>query len=105
MQLLNYVATHPEAITRYHASEMNLHMQSDTSFILAPVAKIRAGGYNYLGEPLLDPKETPHKPPPLNVPIHVECTTMKNVLKNAMKAELEALFLNFQQGAALIIVR
>ena len=38
--------------------------------------------------------------PPLNGPIHVECTTMKNVLASAMEAKLGALFLNCQQGAA-----
>ena len=29
VQLLNYAATHPEAITRYRAREMTLHMHSD----------------------------------------------------------------------------
>ena len=29
VQLLNYAATHPDDIIRYHASGMALHMQSD----------------------------------------------------------------------------
>ena len=33
VKLLNYEATHPEAITRYPARVMTLHMNSDTSFL------------------------------------------------------------------------
>ena len=62
VQLLNYAATHPEAITRYHASGMILHMQSDASFLSAPGVKIRAGGYHYLSEPSSDQKN-PLLPP------------------------------------------
>ena len=45
----------------------------------------------------------PHKSPPLNVPIHVEFTTTKNVLESAIEAELGALFVNCQRGYAQII--
>ena len=33
VQLLNYAATHPEAITRYHAGVMTLYLHSDESFL------------------------------------------------------------------------
>ena len=32
-RMLNYTATHPEAITRYHASGMIIHIHSDASFL------------------------------------------------------------------------
>ena len=32
-QMFNYAATHPEAIMRYHASDMNLDIHSDASFL------------------------------------------------------------------------
>ncbi len=32
-QLLNYAVTHPEAILQYTASEMILHIHSDTSYL------------------------------------------------------------------------
>jgi hypothetical protein len=32
-QLLDYLATHPEAAIRYHASDMILHIHSDTSYL------------------------------------------------------------------------
>ena len=34
---------------------------------------------------LADPKKFPPNQPPLNGPIHVECTTMRNVLASAME--------------------
>ena len=60
-------------------------------------------GYHYLSEPSAYPKKPSHKPPLLNVTIHMECTTMKNVLASAMEEKLGALFLNCQWGAALRI--
>ena len=76
-------------------------MHSDASFLSEPGAKRRSGGYHYFSEPLSDPKKPPHNP--INEPIHVECTTMKNVLANATEAELGELFLNCQLGSALRI--
>jgi hypothetical protein len=32
-QLLNYLATHPDATIRYHASDMILHIHSDASYL------------------------------------------------------------------------
>ena len=43
-QLLNYAATHSEAITRYHASGMILYTHSDASFLSEPGAKSISGG-------------------------------------------------------------
>ena len=86
VQLLNYAATHPKAITRYHTSGITLHMYIDASFLSAPGEKRRAGGYHYLSEPSSEPKNPPHKPQELNGTIQVECTTMKNVLASAMQA-------------------
>ena len=103
MQLLNYAATYPEAINRYHAIRMTLHMNSDTSFLPAPGDKRISGGYHYLSETSKNPENPPHKTPPLNGPIHVECTTMKNVLENAMELDEGSLFVNCKQGTELII--
>ena len=65
VQILNYAATYPDAITRYHDSRMTLHMHSDASFLSALGAKIRAGGYHYLIETSSDPnKIPPHTPLP-----------------------------------------
>jgi hypothetical protein len=31
--LLNYAATHPDAVLSYHASDMVLHVHSDASYL------------------------------------------------------------------------
>ena len=99
-QLLNYTDTHSEAITRYHASSMILHIHSDASFLLEPGAKSRSGGYHYLVTASADPNKAPPKQLPLNGPVRVKCITMISVLASAMESELGALFLNCHRGAA-----
>ena len=103
VKLFNYAATHPEAVIWYHTSKMTLHMHSDTSFITAPWGNRREGGYHYLSEPSTNTNNPLHKTPPLNGPMHLECTIIKNVLAIAMEAKLGELFVNFQQEDALII--
>ena len=51
VKLLNYVVTHPEAITRYHASVMNLHIPRNVSFLSVPGANIISWGYHYVSAP------------------------------------------------------
>jgi hypothetical protein len=43
--LLNYCATHPSAVIRFHASDMALHVHSDASYLSASQARSRIGGY------------------------------------------------------------
>ena len=104
VKILNYVANHPEEITCYHTSGMILHIHSDAYFLSVLGSNIRAGGYHYLSSPFTKPNPPPPPiPSPLNLPIHVECTTMNNFLESAMESELGALFFNCQCGATLII--
>jgi hypothetical protein len=48
-QLLNYLATHPDATIRYHASDMILHIHSDASYLSVSNARSRLGGLFFLG--------------------------------------------------------
>jgi hypothetical protein len=43
-KLLDYLATHPETTIRYHASDMILHIHSDTSYLSVSNARSRLGG-------------------------------------------------------------
>jgi hypothetical protein len=43
-KLLYYLATHPDATIRYHASDMILHIHSDSSYISVSNARSRLGG-------------------------------------------------------------
>jgi hypothetical protein len=48
-QLLDYLATHPDATIRYHASGMILHIHSDASYLSVSNARSRLGGMFFLG--------------------------------------------------------
>jgi hypothetical protein len=43
-QMLDYLATHPDATIRYHASDMILHIHSDASYLSVTNARSRLGG-------------------------------------------------------------
>jgi len=57
--LLDYVATYPDAIIRYHASDMVLHVDSDAAYIVLPNARSRYAGHFFLGD---TPPPPPTKP-------------------------------------------
>jgi hypothetical protein len=74
-QLLDYLATHPDATIRYHASDMKLHIHSDASYLSVSNARSRLGGLFFLGN--------------------------KNVVASAAESEVGACFHNAQSGAPL----
>ena len=88
-KLLNYAATHPDAVLRYKASDMVLHIHSDASYLSEPGARSRVGGFFFLGNG--DAAATP-----LNGAIQVVSQIMTNVLASAAEAEVGGLFTNGQ---------
>ena len=100
-QLLNYAATHPNAVVHYSASHMILKLHSDASYLSELEAHSRAGGFHYLGndQPIVagDPPERP------NGAILVVSNIMKMGVASAAKAELGALFFNGQEATTLRI--
>ena len=48
-QLLDYMATNPDAVIRFYASDIMLNVHSDVSYQTASRMPSRAGGY-FLGE-------------------------------------------------------
>jgi hypothetical protein len=95
-QFLNYMWTHPDAIIRYHASDMILNVHSDASYLSAPRAQSRASSYFFLGSLLTD-----GDPIKLNEAIHITCTFLKLVAASAAEAELGTLFVNAQEAKVL----
>jgi hypothetical protein len=93
-QLLDYLATHPDATIRYHASDMILHIHSDASYLSVSNARSRLGGLFFLG----------NKPPDqdtLNGSILNVTSVIKNVVASAAESEVGACFHNAQSGAPL----
>jgi hypothetical protein len=96
--LLDYCATHPNAISRFHASDMILHVESDASYLSEPKAKSRYAGYHYLSD---DPKGSQLMYPTLNAPVLVSANIIKETVASASEAELAGLFHNGQDALPL----
>jgi hypothetical protein len=99
-QLLDYVATHPNATIRYNASDMILHVHSDASYLSESQARSRAGGLFYLSDKPATERPSA-KPPNLNGAVHITCKIMSHVLASATEAEVGALFYNAQEACIL----
>ena len=98
-QLLDYLATHPNATVRYYASDMVLNIHSDASYLSETRARSRVGGTYFLGS---TPK--PGQPIPLNGAIFVHTGILKFVVASAAEAELGALFHNCKEGTIIRLI-
>jgi hypothetical protein len=93
-QLLDYLATHPDATIRYHASDMILQIHSDASYLSVSSARSRLGGLFFLGN--TSPEQNKLNRSILNV-----AAVIKNVVASAAESEVGACFHNAQSGAPL----
>jgi hypothetical protein len=93
-QMLDYLATHPDATIRYHASDMVLHIHSDASYLSVSNARSGLEGLLFLGN-------TSPKKETLNGSILNVAAVIKNVVASAAEAEIGACFHNAQSGAPL----
>jgi hypothetical protein len=83
---LNYCNTHPETKIRYHASDMILHIQSDSSYLSEKEAKSRAGEFFYMGSSTNTDKKL------TNGAILIISKVLKHVMSSAAEAEIGAAF-------------
>ena len=81
-QLLDYLATLPNAEVRFYASTIVLNVHSDASYLSEPGAKSRAAGVYFMGDVPQD-----EKPILLNGNIFVVCGMLKFVAASAAEAE------------------
>jgi hypothetical protein len=58
--LLGYDVTYPTAILRYHDSDMALHIDSDTAYLVLPNARSRYADHYYLSTHPPAPPEKKH---------------------------------------------
>jgi hypothetical protein len=91
--ILDYCSTHPESTIRYFASDMQLKIHSDTSYLSEPNAKSRIVGYLYLGN-----KTNSRTKPLFNGPLLCHTTVLKHVISSVAEAEFGALFVNAKEG-------
>ena len=96
--LLDYLATHPDATIRYHASDMILCVISDAAYLVLPDERSSAAGLYFLSN-----KITSNPPNPKhNDAVHVLCKTLKGVPASASEAETGGLFLSVQEAVPMI---
>jgi hypothetical protein len=96
-RLLNYCATHPDAVVRFQASDMCLHIDSDASYLSEPEARSGVGGIFYLSTSP-SPNLIPGEPdPPLNGPFHAVSNILCNVMSSAAETDFGGLFYNEQE--------
>eukprot|EP00804_Cyclotella_cryptica_P016363 CCRYP_009915-RA/>CCRYP_009915-RA protein AED:0.19 eAED:0.12 QI:0/0/0/1/0/0/2/0/920 len=98
-QLLDYCASHPDAVVRFQASDMVLNIHSDASYLSESNACSWNAGHFFLGSVPID-----KTPITLNGAIYVFCGILKFVVASAAEAELRALFLNCKEGKILRLV-
>ena len=94
-QLLDYVATHPNATVKYIASDMILAVHSDASYLSEAKARSRSGGHFYLTNQ--NDEEFS------NGAVLTLSSIIKHVLASASEAELAAMFYNSREAIPLRI--
>jgi hypothetical protein len=100
-QLLNYCATHPDAVIRYQRSDMVLHVESDALYLSETKARSRFAGYHYLSLYPTDPTRAPDPDAPqpkLNGPISIPAKILREIVSSAAEAESAGLFYNGKEA-------
>jgi hypothetical protein len=92
-QLLDYLATHPDATIQYCASDVVMNVHSDASYLSEYDARSRACGHFFMG---WSPNDC--DPIQLNGAFFTLCAILCFLIASAAKAELGALFLNCKEG-------
>ena len=98
--LLDYIATYPGGVLRYHKSDMNLLIDSDASYLVLPNAKSRIAGFYQLSS--IPPDIPPPISPPINGNILIECKTIDHVVASVAEAETSGVFHNAQTAIPII---
>ena len=101
-QLLDYLASNPNATIRFCASGMILFIHSDASYLLVTKARSRASGVFFLSDPKPEALTFSEYTPILNGFIFIMCKILRKIMELAAEAEYGALFLN---GQAAIPIR
>ena len=92
-QLLDYLATYPDAIVHFNASDMILKVHSDASYLSESDAQSQACGHFFMG---WMPKDG--NPIKLNGVFFTLCVILRFVVASAAEAKLGALLLNCKEG-------
>ena len=93
---MDYLHTHPDTKLRYNKSDMQLHIDSDVAYLVAPKAKSRVAGCFYFSNKTSNP--------PINATIHIEYALLKHVDSSAAEAETGGIFHNTKSAIHIKII-
>ena len=91
-KLMDYCHTHIDDKIRYCASQMQLHIHSDESYLSVSKARSKVGGGFFLSDKFNPTSQTKH-----NGAILVVSAILKNVMASAAEAELGGIFINAKE--------
>jgi hypothetical protein len=91
--LMDYLHTYPNAVIRFHASDMLLKSTTDAAYLVLPKARSRAAVHYHLG---WEANEN------VNGPVDVFCSTIKNVVSSAAEAETAGIYLGAKNACPMI---
>ena len=97
-KVMNYAATHPDAVLKYRRSDMQLAVHNDAPYLSTPKAQSRAGGHFFLANdvPILAN----------NGAVLNTANLIKTVMSSAAEAEMGAIFLSaLRAGMASLALR
>lgn len=94
-QFLDYAATHPDAVVQFKASDMQLKVHSDASYLSEPQARSRAAGHFFLDN------QAPNTPLGNNGAILNPTGTLKHVVSSAAESEVGGLFVNAKEATSI----
>ena len=98
---MNYAHTYPSTTLRYHASEMQLYINSDAAYFVLPNARSRCAGYFYLSDKLTNTTVPPL--PKTNGSILTECQTLKYVISSAAEAKVGIIHANGKTAIPIMV--
>lgn len=96
-QILNYLATNPNAPIQYRTNGIQLAIHSDTSYLSVSNARSRAIGIHFLSKGPSNPHDIQNFIPALNGFIHVVCNILRNIMASSVEAKHGTMFANAQQ--------
>lgn len=93
-QLLDYCHTYPNAVLRYHASDMQLKLYADAGYANETKARSRAGGHLFLGN-------KPPTPEIHNGAVLNPTSIIRHVASSAAEAEIGSAFISCKEAIPL----
>ena len=85
------MATYPNIIIRYYASDIKLYIDSNVAYLVLPNTKSQIVGFFYLASTLPNTNELTS-----NTSILIICKTLRHMVSLVAKAETEGVFINTQ---------